>query len=535
MINRPALLLNFVYALCMAASVVVAQTSSPVSPPSETSFIPPLLWPLAVAIPCHWTGNALNSNGCSDQAEYLITEISPILCPAGSFYAPSGVVSVSVAGTGFNSLCPATPQPAELCKTGPVPALCSDASKKIASIPYACGNEQYYGNSGFLFDGNGCPVVAVSPAAPAASGRGTSSGSYLNGPCFGDGSGHTLTATGCSAQAAYFINQLTPIFCPAGSTFAPNSVTVVGGALCPVPFSSLQINCKLRPIPSACCESAIKIANILDLCGADLYISILMTGTDTNGCPLHTVLSASPSGSVTSAHVPQPSASDIESNLLHLDFKTRHLCNLQPHGTRLVTRDFLAQNGMGVLFSDTMSQCSMLGSDATAASHDVCKLLILEWQTINSIKLESYHESLAVQKTIVRCRKTNTTRHCFFPQTNLSYSIVSRMHRINNLNSHIHFVDTLVVLFACFGAIVQMICMNDYIHSAYVMFVIFLSLCAKRRSWSSFIYARWSMNLKRMLKWMARAALVAIMSTSPLSVNGLGVSALFSQCALDTD
>ena len=86
-------------------------------------------------------------------------------------------------------------------------------------------------------------------------------------------------------------------------------------------------------------------------------------------------------------------------------------------------------------------------------------------------------------------------------------------------------VVTLVVLFACFGAIVQMICINDYIHSVYDSFVI-LFLCAKRRSWSSFIDGRWTMNLKRMRKWMVRAALVAIMSTSPLSVNGLGVSVL---------
>jgi hypothetical protein len=38
----------------------------------------------------------------------------------------------------------------------------------------------------------------------------------------------------------------------------------------------------------------------------------------------------------------------------------------------------------------------MLGSDATAASHAVCKLLISEWQSMNSVKQQSYHESLAI-------------------------------------------------------------------------------------------------------------------------------------------
>jgi hypothetical protein len=99
--------------------------------------------------------------------------------------------------------------------------------------------------------------------------------------------GQALNASACSGQAAYFITELTPLFCPQGSTFAPNGVTGVGTAMCPVPYASPAPaeTCRPLPVPSTCSADSMKIANTPNLCVAGNYSSSEGLGFDDNGCP----------------------------------------------------------------------------------------------------------------------------------------------------------------------------------------------------------------------------------------------------------
>jgi len=95
------------------------------------------------------------STGCSAQGMYLLTILSAIMCPSGSFFAPSG----STGG------CPnPVSLPSEQCKQGAVPPSCSEASKAIANTPGFCPTN-FYAAPGADF--SGCPAV---PSVPSNSG-----------------------------------------------------------------------------------------------------------------------------------------------------------------------------------------------------------------------------------------------------------------------------------------------------------------------------------------------------------------------------
>jgi hypothetical protein len=201
-------------------------------------------------------------------------------------------------------------------------------------------------------DASGTHADATS--APSSTSPGSSGTPYAIGGLCHSG---VLNAASCdhlntqNDQAYYFITQLSPIFCPAGHTFAPLGVTVVGSSLCPVTFPASMTasseHCKSGPVPTSCSNQSKTVASIPGLCGAHQY-SIVM-GVDGNGCPnVPSTYTGGPSGSY-----PQGSASPSYSQSppsyetsqpydaygIRLSFATSHLCNYPA-----VTRDCLLSN-----------------------------------------------------------------------------------------------------------------------------------------------------------------------------------------------
>ena len=203
----------------------------------------------------------------------------------------------------------------------------------------------------FAFSSEASGTHADATSTPPTTSPGSSGTPYAIGGLCHSG---VLSAASCgnlNYQASYFITQLSPIFCPAGHTFAPLGVTVVGSSFCPVTFSASMTaspeHCKSGPVPTSCSNQSKTVASIPGLCGAHQY-SIVM-GVDGNGCPtVPSTYTGGPSGSY-----PQGSASPsypqsppsyetsqpYDAYGIRLSFATSHLCNYPA-----VTRDCLLSN-----------------------------------------------------------------------------------------------------------------------------------------------------------------------------------------------
>ncbi len=302
-----------------SATGITVQTSVDTAASSGVSSGPIDSGMPSAPMPLGCVGQVLSPNGCSGQAAYFITELTPIFCPQGMTFAPNGVTVVGTA------MCPVplpSPAPAEVCRPLPVPVTCSAASIKIANIPEFCGSNMYSSPSGF--DHLGCPLAP--PATTSESGSG-----LVANPC----TPFPLDSLRCGSQAAYLIVVLSPVFCPFGFSFAPFGVTAVNSTMCPVTRSNLPgAMCRAKPVPAACSEASKLVANVPDLCDLGSYSG--PGGFDPYGCP---VTPTSGGGAPPPAPPPNYQQPQQQSNALQLAFEVSHLCPSQK-----VTRDCLVKN-----------------------------------------------------------------------------------------------------------------------------------------------------------------------------------------------
>ncbi len=97
-----------------------------------------------------------------------------------------------------------------------------------------------------------------------------------------------LDAAACSAQGAYMITTLSPIFCPPRYTFAPFGFTVMPTEppqSCPSQFPTLPAEqCAAGSVPSNCSSTQKALGNVPDICDSGHYGGSL--GLDDSNCPI---------------------------------------------------------------------------------------------------------------------------------------------------------------------------------------------------------------------------------------------------------
>jgi hypothetical protein len=128
---------------------------------SESFSVQPHFWdmieksaiPLLGPIPTATCGPScieatLDAKKCNAQGAYVITELSPLVCPPDHTFAPFGL----------SENCPNLMQyPSEnLCKDGQVPSNCKIIEKTLGNFPELCESGKYGGPYGF--DSFNCPI-----------------------------------------------------------------------------------------------------------------------------------------------------------------------------------------------------------------------------------------------------------------------------------------------------------------------------------------------------------------------------------------
>jgi hypothetical protein len=235
-------------------------SSSPSPLPEDSFFHSPLS--NASCVP-----HVLKSTLCSGPSAYFIAQLSPLLCPPGHTFAPSGL---SPSGE-----CPhIEPLPAEIvpqvCKMGPMPPSCSESSKVIGNTPGLCEEDHYSGILGF--DDSNCPTVRMLLDLDGSEPR-----RLWISPCvFG-----VVDGVGCSAQSSFFIKELSSTFCPDGQFFAPFGVS---GSCPDIDLLDHSFSCQEIPDISLCSEASQKVGGVPLLCPAGQYFS--PAGFDESYCPI---------------------------------------------------------------------------------------------------------------------------------------------------------------------------------------------------------------------------------------------------------
>jgi hypothetical protein len=159
-----------------------------------------------------------------------MTTFSYMCGSSGHYFAPFGVLPNGCPKDVFNMF----------CQPGLLPAICSDASQRVAALPDACPPGSYFApDVDIATKCPSVPQIALDDSTP----RCISGSAPLD----------------CSPQAHYIMFWFGSV-CPSGSYFAPGGIQNDG---CPI---IQDVQCFAGGVPLGCSESSRKISAIPSVC-----------------------------------------------------------------------------------------------------------------------------------------------------------------------------------------------------------------------------------------------------------------------------